>query len=97
MPNDTKKYFIHNRGGVEKAVIFERYKDHDRTAYDYYGFRPEEIVSAGFFFILDGKVRPFGDSFTLKKTSREDIDGPLIQAKIDEDVRSQSPRGSNAS
>lgn len=67
-------------GSVLGAVVFPEYVEHAHMAQV---FVPGEdnLVSAGFFDVVDGKVEPFGSSLGLKLDSRP-IDAKLIAKAI---------------
>ena len=62
------------------AVVFPEYVSHDHMARV---FAPGEdnLVSAGFFYVQDGVVQPYGESTSLRLSSRE-IDAVLIAKAI---------------
>lgn len=68
------KYIVFERHGLEYPVVFpNHFVGHNEVKA---GF--DEIVSAGFFHQSRNQVVCYGESVTLKKKSRPDIDSALL-------------------
>ena len=82
------KYIVFDDGLVESAVIFSRHFNHDNMAMAISNLGGSHLespkpVSAGFVQVLDdGTIRAYGESISLRMTSRPDVDSNLITKMI---------------
>lgn len=79
-----KKYVIVKVGfGIEAAILFNPIIQHSEAAFIFKN--QQNVISAGFYDVQDGKVHVWGNSTSLKLATRGELDAKIIQKLIEQD------------
>lgn len=70
------KYIVWDTPMCEKVIIFSGVIDHGQMAIDL-GLRLDSILGAGF---INSRLECWGQSVSLKRDSRGEVDSKLVQA-----------------
>jgi hypothetical protein len=75
------KYIVYDNGMYSAPVIFPDSEDHGEFAFRIVNKR-EDVLSAGFVEIVDGKARAFGRSTSLQLEADSERDSHLINRML---------------